>query len=245
MTDVSTGALSPDGNYYWDGTRWVSSMSEDGWWRWNGVAWTAHLRPSAEPKVAAPYRPLRSLSVWLTVLIALSMLMAVIEAGVARLYYAETVSWGDLQVEYSVGIAGLVLLVPTAWIFLAWFARAHRNLPALGGTNLHFTPGWAVGWWFVPIACFWMPCLVALEIWNAGPIDSRRAGSSLLIFAWWATWLISIVMSNLVNLLVPPDRISVTLLELASGAATLAAGALAIWVVWSITGRQGRMIERA
>ncbi|TMD91215.1 MAG: hypothetical protein E6I73_04985 [Chloroflexi bacterium] len=31
--------LSDDGLYYWDGSRWVSTLSPDGRWRWNGTAW--------------------------------------------------------------------------------------------------------------------------------------------------------------------------------------------------------------
>ena len=33
--------LSPDGMYYWDGQRWVSTLSHDGRSRWNGTAWVA------------------------------------------------------------------------------------------------------------------------------------------------------------------------------------------------------------
>lgn len=31
--------LSDDGLYYWDGSRWISTLSPDGGWRWNGSAW--------------------------------------------------------------------------------------------------------------------------------------------------------------------------------------------------------------
>jgi hypothetical protein len=37
---VQTGVLvSPDGNWWWDGQKWVSALSEDGRWRWNGREW--------------------------------------------------------------------------------------------------------------------------------------------------------------------------------------------------------------
>lgn len=38
--------MSPDGMYYWDGQRWVSTLSPDGRFRWNGAAWEA-VPPSA------------------------------------------------------------------------------------------------------------------------------------------------------------------------------------------------------
>jgi hypothetical protein len=31
--------LSDDGLYYWDGSRWISTLSPDGRWKWNGSAW--------------------------------------------------------------------------------------------------------------------------------------------------------------------------------------------------------------
>ncbi|MGH7760312.1 MAG: hypothetical protein ACREOY_02695 [Candidatus Dormibacteraceae bacterium] len=33
--------LSPDGMFYWDGQRWVSTLSPDGRFRWNGTTWVA------------------------------------------------------------------------------------------------------------------------------------------------------------------------------------------------------------
>src|SRR4029077_1979010 len=38
---VSTqiGRLSDDGNWFWDGQKWQSTMSADGSWRWDGVEW--------------------------------------------------------------------------------------------------------------------------------------------------------------------------------------------------------------
>lgn len=31
--------FSSDGNWWWDGTRWTSTLSPDGHYRWNGAAW--------------------------------------------------------------------------------------------------------------------------------------------------------------------------------------------------------------
>ena len=38
--------LSPDGQYYWDGTKWVRAVSADGSWRWDGTAWRPARRPA-------------------------------------------------------------------------------------------------------------------------------------------------------------------------------------------------------
>ena len=52
-----------------------------------------------------------------------------------------------------------------AWC--VWQHRAHANLWAFARSGLRFTPGWAVGWWFVPIASLWKPFEAVRELWKA------------------------------------------------------------------------------
>jgi hypothetical protein len=47
------GRISPDGQWFWDGQKWLSTLSPDGTWRWNGSSWIA-ARPAAAPKAPAP-----------------------------------------------------------------------------------------------------------------------------------------------------------------------------------------------
>src|SRR6266851_3332125 len=57
--------LSDDGLYYWDGSRWISTLSPDGRWRWNGSGWVpvaAMVAPRSGPypsyqQTAPPRRP--------------------------------------------------------------------------------------------------------------------------------------------------------------------------------------------
>ncbi|MFC1995866.1 DUF4328 domain-containing protein [Chloroflexota bacterium] len=44
-----------------------------------------------------------------------------------------------------------ILFVITAVLFYMWIHRAHRNLPSLGVSGLKYSPGWAVGGFFIPI----------------------------------------------------------------------------------------------
>jgi len=90
-------------------------------------------------------------------------------------------------------IAGVQFLVAVGAIiaFSLWTHRATRNLPALGGRGLRFTPGWAVGWFFIPLANFVMPYLVFAEIWrHSDPQQRNLDGSgdkktSPLVGCWW------------------------------------------------------------
>ena len=62
-------------------------------------------------------------------------------------------------------IAGVVA-IPTVVSFLMWNHRVSRNLRSLSARGQRFTPGWAVGWWFVPIMFYFHPYQVMAEIWR-------------------------------------------------------------------------------
>ena len=77
LPEIDPGALSADGNFYWDGVRWTPSLSPDGHWRWTGAAWV-RSQPGLEP--AQPYLSPRELGVWVSVLLGISAALAVVEA---------------------------------------------------------------------------------------------------------------------------------------------------------------------
>ena len=62
----------------------------------------------------------------------------------------------------------------------------------LGASDMRFTPGWAIGWYCVPVACFWRPYQAMTEIWRASrnPSDWRGEPVSPLLRWWWILWLV-------------------------------------------------------
>jgi heme/copper-type cytochrome/quinol oxidase subunit 2 len=62
----------------------------------------------------------------------------------------------SMPVAYAlIGIVALFhipLGIATIVFFLIWEYRAYKNLSALNAQNLEHSPGWAVGWWFIPFA---------------------------------------------------------------------------------------------
>ncbi|TAM56094.1 MAG: DUF4328 domain-containing protein, partial [Chloroflexota bacterium] len=68
--------------------------------------------------------------------------------------------------------------------FLAWLSRTVEITPALGGGKPVDSPSWAIGWWFVPIACLWKPYAVVRDVWKRLATASRRGGSELVL-GWW------------------------------------------------------------
>ena len=60
------------------------------------------------------------------------------------------------------------------------------------------SPGWSVGWYFIPIANLWQPLKAMQEIWcaSAAPAHWKGQRPPGLMYAWWAMWVISIMLGN-------------------------------------------------
>lgn len=103
-----------------------------------------------------------------------------------------------------ISIVGFVVWIGTVVSFCLWTHRAARNLPALGARSLKYTPAWAVGWFFVPLANLVMPYFVAQEIWRnsepARPPDGYRGQSaSPLVAGWWFIYILHTVIPSIIS----------------------------------------------
>lgn len=173
--------------------------------------------------------------------------------GVAR---GETISLtaahaSDDRIAATSGLA-ILLLIATAIAWCMWQHRAQRNLGDLGRVGLRFTPGWAAGWWFVPIANLFKPFQSVRELWKASEpvVDGSawfRSRSSPLIGWWWACWL----SQNVVSWTVRGQRSSHDLNAIiagdywwmASDALLIIAAILAILIVRSVIERQAALMS--
>ena len=247
-------------------------ISPDGRWWWDGAAWQPMPPAGQPPPPTAPPAPglapppyrvasLRALfaviglgAVALTVLAGMGVdlygisIYATVGAGGRTLGQADA-DYGLTALAWSVVF--YLLYIPTIVLFCVWEHRAAANLPALGGRELRFTPGWAVGWWFVPIANLFRPYQVMAELWKASDpaLDEtyrrQRQGLStpLLLKLWWAAWIVGNVITNFSNRASfaahdPTSNIGALVVDLAGSAITVAAAGLAILVVKNADARQ-------
>lgn len=102
-----------------------------------------------------------------------------------------------------VGVGQLLVSIGTATAFLLWIYRAYKNLTLLGVRGLTYSAGWAVGYFFIPFINLFRPCQVVQEMWKASNpevpvrLSWGRASASALVGFWWASWLISNIVSNI------------------------------------------------
>lgn len=93
----------------------------------------------------------------------------------------------------------VLLLLASVIVVGRWIYRAGANAHAMSD-EMSISPGWAVGWYFIPFANLIKPFQAMKEIWLA----SHRAGAgyeprgSAILGWWWGLWLLSNVLGNII-----------------------------------------------
>jgi len=59
--------------------------------------------------------------------------------------------------------------------------------------EMEFTPGWSIGWYFIPIAALWKPYQAMKEIWitSHATDESNNNISTSILPLWWFFWLLN------------------------------------------------------
>jgi hypothetical protein len=249
--------------------------TDQGWTEaWNRfTAWEP--RAVEVPHSATPFGPgapsggdFRSghaLAMWIVGLITLSMVLAMVSAGLwgGHLANVSGLQRGvkglpDVQnsKDAALGVNSVLIWVILAAgiVWLVWQHRAQSNLRALGAAGLKYTPGWAVGWWFIPFANVVLPFLTMRELWKAsdpqsGSTEWLARRTTPMLGLWWAGWLIMQILFQIGrgidrDLKTVGDLRSEAWFFVAANLSLVVTGVLAILVVRSIDARQARKRER-
>jgi len=101
--------------------------------------------------------------------------------------------------QFAIDLLRAALYLATVVVFCCWIVRANKNARALGATGLRTTPGWAAGWFFVPIFNLWRPYQAMKELWLAShyPESWTRIDASPLLPAWWTLWIVANIVLRL------------------------------------------------
>ncbi|MBN2081546.1 DUF4328 domain-containing protein [bacterium] len=75
----------------------------------------------------------------------------------------------------AVALALVLAVIGGSVFFYIWLWRSVYNLRKLGAPFMSFTPGWAVGWWFVPLINLWRPYEILRELFHYSSAHTRGA----------------------------------------------------------------------
>jgi hypothetical protein len=150
-------------------------------------------------------------------------------------------------IVFFVAMAFLGALVAAAVFFGIWVHRASKNLRGLGRHGMQFTPGWCVGWFYVPFANLVRPFKAVSEIWRASTSDpesgwSMMGTSTALLGVWWGTWLLGNIVSNISGRVDDPAASGG--IGLVGSGLLLVAAISCILVMRGISARQAAAAER-
>jgi hypothetical protein len=99
----------------------------------------------------------------------------------------------DLLISDILNLIVVVIQLPLAIFlgitFLRWIYRANANLHALSSQPMTFTPGWSVGWYFIPIMNLFKPYQSMKEIWHVAHGTSEHDDVDPILAWWWILWL--------------------------------------------------------
>ena len=169
---------------------------------------------SPAPPPLRAYRSPRGLATVVRWLLVASILLAGADAAAnaqaarligqlqsdANLVTLSMLESSDLRVG-AMALLDVVVFLTAFGFLIAWTNRAYRNLPALGANDLRFTPGWAVGGWFVPFLNFVRPKQIMNDIWRGSSPedysgdDWRGRSVTPLLHWWWGLWIVGGLLS--------------------------------------------------
>jgi hypothetical protein len=114
-----------------------------------------------------------------------------------------------IQIFSIPGLSGILDEI-RPWVFLGtmlvyfwWLARCAKNTAIIDRLN-STGPVWALACHFVPLANWFMPCLVLRQIAKTTFKYRPAAGTEHIVIAWWFTLVLAVVVAGMVPAEGPP-----------------------------------------
>lgn len=173
------------------------------------IPYVGYATPMIAPYV--PARPLANVVVPLVgAMIAFELAavwLAIEQLGLSRQRLAGIkVSDEPTLATMIVGLIAMVPMILYIVYWMMWVFRTYRNLPALGAGPLRFSPGWAVGYYFIPILHLFRPYQVMRETWLASdPQPNAGQQGTTLINGWWALNIVAFTYAVVGTVMVVDD----------------------------------------
>ena len=98
----------------------------------------------------------------------------------------------DIVLNDIVVFAWAIVFFTTGIMILRQIYLTSQNSHLISADTMEDTPGWAVGWYFVPIANLWKPYQAMKEIWRVNVSDTIPS----IFLWWWFFWIFTSYLGN-------------------------------------------------
>ncbi|MFF7971763.1 DUF4328 domain-containing protein [Streptomyces sp. NPDC007905] len=97
----------------------------------------------------------------------------------------------------AAGLVQTAVWLACGVVFLCWLYRLRLNAEVFSPDGHRKPRAWVIAGWIVPLAGFWYPRRIVLDIWDASRSGGGRARHGL-VNAWWALWLLATTAETLI-----------------------------------------------
>jgi len=217
--------------------------------------------PVADPPSGEGYRYLRDphrltsfLIIMLWVSLALDGISIVNDlsqmALLERPTFTEAEAEANDQRQMVVGLAVLAVFIVTGITFLKWIYRASSNSRGFGASGLTITPGWSVGYYFIPFANLIKPYHAMKEISQVSenPSNWQMSSGAPILRWWWALWITCGILGNIsfrMDASTIPELKNATAVALIYSALSIILTLVAISLVKGIIRNQDALVDGA
>ena len=120
-------------------------------------------------------------------------------SALRRLNPADAYSWDADYIDPTLTLIAavavlfyIIVFVVAGFLSLRWVYRANSNAHFLNA-DLGMSPGWNVGWFFVPIATWWKPYEGIRDVWriSANPDHPASVERPSMLAWWWTFWVLT------------------------------------------------------
>jgi hypothetical protein len=195
---------------------------------------------------------------WMRFFVLLALIDYLLVAGLALTTAGVWVGWVTLDIDAATIVDSALLVASNVltplFAICAFFTcrmtyRLMKNVHAWAGGGDLITPGWAVGWYFIPFANLVMPVRAVHQIWRETMSRVGRPDRGSPIPAWWACYLGGGVVATLGAYLIgvasvsqAPEAVARSLVVMAAGFAMRAVAAgLLIAIFGALTRAQASL----
>lgn len=254
-----SGQLSPSDRVWKKGmSKWVSAEKVEGLF----VATAARVPPPLRPPFPSGRysftKDPATLTIFVKTMLWVSLAVSIISllSNFAMLNLAnsgsitpESADSTDTR-QQTIAIFGLLTLIVTGVGFLKWIHRANLNSRGFGAADMKFTPGWSVGFYFIPFLNLVRPFESMKEIWqiSKNPADWKNQPGSILVGFWWTLWLVHNISSNVafqysMKVKNPNDLATATTMSIISDFVEIPLCLVAVALISAINRRQNALVE--
>ncbi|MDF7777438.1 DUF4328 domain-containing protein [Sphingomonas sp. AOB5] len=142
-----------------------------------------------------------ALGVWLIAMTVYAVMSGYTIVTVGA-FQAGTAGQEDLErldaISQAISIPVIAVNLIAIVLVARWIWRVNKNAHALSD-SMEMTPGWNVGFFFIPILNLWKPFQGILQTWRASfsPYNAEDADVPAWVPVWWVSWIISNILSNI------------------------------------------------